>query len=90
MGGAREEEDSMRNVTNVEDDLDEGGREMGMRLMTMGLGMVEMKRKVREIKDTEIRLFKNMHIDKDQSDQSVTSKVKNLVQKYDGLRDEGV
>ena len=80
----------MRNVTNVEDDLDEGGREMGMRLMTMGLGMVEMKRKVREIKDTEIRLFKNMHIDKDQSDQSVTSKVKNLVQKYDGLRDEGV
>jgi hypothetical protein len=76
----------MRNVTNVEDDLDEGGREMGMRLMTMGLGMVEMKRKVREIKDTEIRLFKNMHIDKDQSDQSVTSQVKNLVQKYEGLR----
>ena len=75
----------MRNVTNVEDDLDEGGREMGMRLMTMGLGMVEMKRKVREIKDTEIRLFKNMHIDKYQSDQSVTSKVKSLVRKYDGL-----
>jgi L-arabinose isomerase len=65
MGEAGEEEDNMRNVTNVEDDLDEGGREMGMRLMTMGLGMVELKRKVREIKDTEIRLFKNMHIDKD-------------------------
>ena len=52
-----EEEDRMRNGKDVEDarhDLGDGGREMGMRMMTRGLGLMKLKRKVMEIKDTEI------------------------------------
>jgi hypothetical protein len=51
-----EEEDRMRNGKDVKDarnDLEDGGREMGMRMMTRELGLVKLKRKVMEIKDRD-------------------------------------
>ena len=61
--------------------------EMGIRMITRGLGSMQLKRKINEIKTTEVGIFKNMHIDRvDQSDQSGTSQVQSLIKNYERLR----
>ena len=61
--------------------------EMGIMMMTRGLGSMQLKRKINEIKTTEVGIFKNMHIDRvDQSDQSGTSQVQSLIKNYERLR----
>ena len=80
--GDDEDQSDQSDSRAIKDKFREGlvHERMGTMTMTMGLESVELKRKIREIKKTEVGIFNNTDYNRvDQSDQSGFGQVQSLI-----------